>query len=63
MTEQPVWSETDSRGFQDPAEIAATAHEEQTRARHRVIACARADSLLWAAAGWAPGLLSTEATA
>ena len=42
MTEQPVWSETDSRGFQDPAEIAATAREKQMHARHGVITCAQA---------------------
>ncbi len=32
MTEQPVWTETDSRDFLDLAEIAVPAREEQTRA-------------------------------
>src|SRR5438093_10465476 len=32
MTEQPVWTETDSRDFLDLAEIAVPARAEQTRA-------------------------------
>src|SRR6266545_1967019 len=31
MTEQPVWTETDSRDFLDLAEIAVPARAEQTR--------------------------------
>jgi hypothetical protein len=38
MTEQPVWSETDSRGFLNLAEIAVTAREERTRALLDLIA-------------------------
>lgn len=32
MTEQPVWTETDSHDFLDRAEIAVSAREEQSRA-------------------------------
>jgi len=57
MTEQPVWTETDSRDFLHRAEIAVPAREEETRALLDLISSERAGSSLvkscWMQAGHA----------
>ena len=57
MTEQPVWTETDSRDFLDLAEIAVPARAEQRRVLLDLISSERAGSSLvkscWMQAGHA----------
>jgi tRNA (cmo5U34)-methyltransferase len=58
MTEQPVWTETDSRDFLDLAEIAVPARAEQTRALLNLIPAQPGDTFTVADLCAGEGLMS-----